>query len=108
MISRSHLSNQTPSPDAGTIVLIVVRTSFITIVSSIVSWCSSVFSQDYSPEDNEMLDSSHHENGEMKHMLKEDSKSYEWALLAGAADRLCGLAFLLIVAVSVPPNLTWT
>ena len=54
-----------------------------------------------------MLDSSNHETGEMKHMLKEDSKSYEWAMLAGAADRLCGLAFLLIVAVSVPPNLTW-
>ena len=62
--------------------------------------------QDYSQEDNEMLDSSH-ENGEMKHMVKDVGKTYEWALLAGAADRLCGLAFLLIVAVSVPPNLTW-
>ena len=75
--------------------------------SMIPSLIFLVFLQDYSPEDNEMLDSSNHETGEMKHMLKEDSKSYEWAMLAGAADRLCGLAFLLIVAVSVPPNLTW-
>lgn len=62
---------------------------------------------DYSPEDNEMLDSSH-ETGELKQMLKDDGRNSEWALLAGAADRLCGLAFLLIVAISVPPNLTWT
>jgi len=65
---------------------------------------------DYSP-DAEMLDSSqdgsdgvnvgfqksHHEGG----------KSYEWAILAGAVDRVTGLVFLLLVAVIVPPNLTW-
>ncbi|XP_043239412.1 acetylcholine receptor subunit alpha-L1-like [Amphibalanus amphitrite] len=62
---------------------------------------------DYSQEDNEMLDAPHENGGEMKHMVKDIGKTYEWALLAGAADRLCGLAFLLIVAVSVPPSITW-
>ncbi|XP_037072086.1 neuronal acetylcholine receptor subunit alpha-7-like [Pollicipes pollicipes] len=82
----------------------VMRACLSGLVGRLLCLDTPVF-HDYSPEDNEMLDSSH--DGEFQKQAKDSFKNHEWAILAGAIDRLLGLVFLLIVAVVLPPNLTW-